>query len=391
MDMTTKGTKERQDRPSWAPNWVGGFPDHNDQSGYLWAVRLCHNVSNVRFRVNAPTARSPVLALHPRHYFYGISCPNNPKVYSLGIRGPNTSEHSYPLDYSSVVAESFPAATPIYQKSFFLDFNKSAERLFQYEWHALPAQGSARFKNYLTVPVQFCSTVQYVSKPVEAGLTNLIDILGELEKARETLFPNAWKRHIGYREKLIRVLCFGAIFDSPHGVVHFRRLNSWDDNDLAILFYLLCNRPDDELQSSYYFKDCYASKISRELHKQCPACSRNDLPCPACIVNAKASAEAASSEFLWQDMAIRRIHGTLCVTAPGLSLFLTDEGYGIGPSRTEVNDRVYIISGGLCPYILRPDTNQKNLSYGAFELIGDCYIDNPPVWHKNKLQKITLV
>ncbi|SPJ71612.1 uncharacterized protein FTOL_01340 [Fusarium torulosum] len=85
--------------------------------------------------------------------------PQDPKLYSLEIRGPNTGEHSYPLDYSSVVAESFPAATPIYQKSFYLDFKKSAERLFQYEWHALPAQRCTGFKNYLTVPVQFCSTI----------------------------------------------------------------------------------------------------------------------------------------------------------------------------------------------------------------------------------------
>jgi hypothetical protein len=391
MDLTTKGTNERQDRPSWAPNWVGGFPDHNDQTRYLWAVRLCHNVSNVRFRVNAPTEVSPVLLLHPRNYFYTVSRPQDPKLYSLEIRGPNTGEHSYPLDYSSVVAESFPAATPIYQKSFYLDFKKSAERLLQYEWHALPAQRCTGFKNYLTVPVQFCSTIQYVSKPIDSDLINLIDIIDEMEKARETLFPNEWRRRIGYREKLIRVLCFGAVFNSRNNIGLFRQLDSWDDNDLAILFYLLSKYSDDELQSSSYLKDRYTLKHSRELHRECPAYSKDHLPCSGCVARAQMSAAEVSSEFLWQDYAITAIYDTLRVTAPGLSLFLTDQGFAIGPSWTKVNDRVYIISGGLCPYLLRPDTSQTNLSYGAFELVGDCYIDNPPAWNKKELQSVTLV
>jgi hypothetical protein len=390
MDLKTKGTNKRQDRPSWAPNWVGGFPDHNDLTRFLWAVRLCHNVSNVRFRVNAPTEASPVLLLHPRHYFYSISRPQDPKSYSLEIRGPNTSEHSYPIDYSSVVAESFPAATPIYQKSFYLDFKKPAERLFQYEWHALSAQGCKGFKNYLTVPVQFCATIQYVSKPIESDLRNLIDIMDDMEKARKTLFPNEWRRGMGYEEKLVRVLCFGAVFNTRNNVGLFRQLDSLDDNDLVILFYLLSKYSDDELQSFSYLKHHYTSKHSRELHRQCPAYSKDHRPCADCVTRAEMSAAEVSSEFLWQDYAITAIYDTLRLTAAGLSLCLTDQGLAIGPSWTKVNDRVYIISGGLCPYLLRPDT-KTNLSYGAFELIGDCYIDKPPAWNIKELQSVTLV
>lgn len=391
MDLATKRTNERHDRPSWAPNWVGGFPDHNDDTNLLWAVRLCHNVSNVRFRVNAPTEVSPVLFMYPRDYFYTVVTCKDQKLYSLGIHGPNTGEQSYPLDYSPVVAKSFPVAAPIYQESFYLDFNKSAERLFRYEWHALPGQESRVFKSYLTVPVQFCYTVQYVSKPIESDLINLIDIIDELGGAGETLLPNDWRGYKKYREKLIRVLCFGAVFNSWGNLMPFRRLNNWDDNDIAILFYLLSEYSDDELRSSSYFKDRYASKISHQLHRQCSKCSKHPLPCSTCVAKARLSAEGASSECLWQDEAIAAIYDTLSLTAPRLSLLLTDQGYAIGPSWTKANDRVYLISGGLCPYLLRPDTSQNDLSYSAFELVGDCFIDTTPPWTREKLHSVTLV
>jgi hypothetical protein len=116
--------------------------------------------------------------------------------------------------------------------------------------------------------------------------------------AGEMLFPNDWRVYKKYREKLIRVLCFGAVFNSRDKLMPFRRLNSWDDNNLAILFYLLSEYSDDELRSSSYFKDRYTSKISNELRRQCSTCSNRFLPCSTCVAKARMSAEGVSSECL---------------------------------------------------------------------------------------------
>jgi len=50
--------------------------------------------------------------------------------------------------------------------------------------------------------------------------------------------------------------------------------------------------------------------------------------------------------------------------------FVTKNGhFGIGPGRLEREDKIFILRGGHCPLVLRPDS-----STGYYELIGDCYL-----------------
>lgn len=72
------------------------------------------------------------------------------------------------------------------------------------------------------------------------------------------------------------------------------------------------------------------------------------------------------SMSLVEDDGIRRE-----LSRTGRRMFVTHgEYFGAGPATVEVGDLIYIIAGGLCPYVLRPKHNAEH----HFTLIGECFV-----------------
>jgi hypothetical protein len=71
---------------------------------------------------------------------------------------------------------------------------------------------------------------------------------------------------------------------------------------------------------------------------------------------------------------------------------LTSEGtLALGPPNTRVGDQTSIISGGLCPYILRRNTKTQHLERAAFDLVEDCVLDRTPPREPEELETVFLV
>jgi hypothetical protein len=76
-------------------------------------------------------------------------------------------------------------------------------------------------------------------------------------------------------------------------------------------------------------------------------------------------------------------------------IFVAKGGYfGAGPATVEVGDLIYIVAGGLCPYVLRPKRDVEH----QFTLIGECFVygimdgegvtRNLPQWKNFRREKI---
>ncbi|EWZ48370.1 hypothetical protein NW765_005289 [Fusarium oxysporum] len=158
-----------------------------------------------------------------------------------------------------------------------------------------------------------------------------------------------------------RVLCFRAVLTNENGDEATSLLPK-DGPDLAILVYLLSECSDgDVLHTSGNLREKYAQKT-------------------------------ASDASIWKDKKIIQKYSTALEIAHSNYILLTSEGtLALGPPNTRVGDQTSIISGGLCPYILRRNTKTQHLERAAFDLVEDCVLDRTPPREPEELETVFLV
>ncbi|KAF4979860.1 hypothetical protein FZEAL_4026 [Fusarium zealandicum] len=378
--------KSRDKLPSWVPNWTDGFTAPNSEDA-AWKIRLCHNVSEIDFAIN--TADSSTKALSPSQYFHELVGKTTFSAWDR-LRGAN-DEHREPFQLGPSASRN--AVIP--STHLFLDWKNSECRRIIHEHYEPDVKDTTKIENCLMVPSQFCSSIEHVSDPIAPDLSNLYNILKRLKSARYIVFPNDWKSDLllNSLDSIGRVLCFGALLENNKTA---RRLESYDEPDLALLVQLLTHSDspsEGEIlsESMRDWKSHYREKITLELRSECQQCFSKPGPCEVCQSRADAT-PIPTVDNAWQDPRIIQKHRTALQTAPGNCILMTRDGYlALGPPQTKVRDRISIISGGLCPYILRHDKNPKYIENVTFQLIGDCFLDKAPKWDPVKLETVALV
>ncbi|KAJ4235828.1 hypothetical protein NW759_000911 [Fusarium solani] len=372
--------KSRDNLPSWVPNWTDGFTTP-DTENMAWKIRLCHNVSNISFSVEAPLP--PAVSIEPSKYYSSLAAD----AESYSWKRHQGGEQRFNEPFTPAVEAGCNAF--IHSKHFFLDQDNSEPRRIWYEHHEPEVRDFTKVENCLKVPSQFCSTVRHVSEPIAPDLSNLQAIVKGLRVAHYKIFPDDWKNvELSRLEQIGRVLCFGAVIDQQSG--YARRLERYDDPDLAILVQLL-TRADEDLQDSEGWNVWYRQKMLLELRSPCSVCQSATHPCSECTRQSEANPIPSPKEAR-KDSNIRHLRRTAKQTAPGNCIIMTRDGtFALGPPQSQVGDRISILSGGLCPYVLRRDTNPQHLGYLAFQLIGDCFLDKTPTWDIEKLETVALV
>ncbi|KAM5351814.1 hypothetical protein ACJ41O_004537 [Fusarium nematophilum] len=378
--------KSRDNLPSWVPNWTDGFTTPDSES-VAWKIRLCHNASNVSFLVEAPDP--PAVPMHPPQYYRGLA-GNDRSCSWRRLRGGQ-------VDYYEPFQPGIDAGqdSTVFSNHFFLDWGNSEERRIRYEYHENHIRDFTKVENCLKISSQFCSTVEHVSQPIAPDLSNVFEIIEGLEAARRQVFPNDWKYELFFNrlQSIGRVLCFGALLQK-HGDA--RRLEPYDDPDLAILVHLLTASKaltsDQELQGTEAWKNRHREKFTLEFRSECPDCSSAvDGPCADCHDKAQ-DKPVPSADAARRDPQIVQMRRSALQTAPGSCIMMTRQGtLALGPPQAQVGDRISILSGGLCPYILRRDMNPRYLNYLAFQLVGDCFLERTPRWDPGDLEIVALV
>ncbi|RKK71415.1 hypothetical protein BFJ69_g10986 [Fusarium oxysporum] len=98
------------------------------------------------------------------------------------------------------------------------------------------------------------------------------------------------------------------------------------------------------------------------------------------------------AKSIWKDKKIIQKYSTALEIAHSNYILLTSEGtLALGPPNTRVGDQTSIISGGLCPYILRRNTKTQHLERAAFDLVEDCVLDRTPPREPEELETVFLV
>ncbi|RSM20905.1 hypothetical protein CDV31_000276 [Fusarium ambrosium] len=372
--------KSRDNLPSWVPNWTDGFTTP-DTENMAWKIRLCHNVSKISFSVEVPYPL--VIPMEPSKYYSRLAAD----AESYSWKRHQGGEQKFNEPFTPAVEAGRDAF--MHSRHFFLDKDNSEPRRIWYEHHEPEVRDFTKVENCLKVPSQFCSTVRHVSEPIRPDLSNLQAIVMGLRVAHFKIFPDDWKNAEPSRlEQIGRVLCFGAVIDQQSG--HARRLESYDDPDLAILVQVL-TRADEDLQDSEGWEVWYRQKMLLELRSPCSVCRSATHPCSECTRQSEAKPIPTPKEAR-KDPNIKQLRQTAKQTAPGNCILMTRDGtFALGPPQSQVGDRISILSGGLCPYVLRRDTNPQHLGYLAFQLIGDCFPDKTPTWDTEKLETVALV
>ncbi|KPM44315.1 hypothetical protein AK830_g2291 [Neonectria ditissima] len=366
-------TKSRDNLPSWVPNWADGFtpPDPNN---IAWKIRLCHNASKLSFTVWNPD--SDTQSMSPSEYYHKLAEDTASAWKRLeGASYKHAEEFPHSLD---PVHKSYA-----YSKCIHLDYENTESRRIYYEYHDPPTRQFTKVENFLKVPAQYCTKIRHVSEPIAPDLSNLSKIMHNLQDNDSE--PGFWG-HGMLEEQLDavgRVICFGVIMKQNREV---RAQGAWDHSNLANFIRLLTYHLSED------YSLLYREKFAMEIMSHCAHCSVSiDLPCQDCRDKVMAIPTPSRSEA-WNDESIQEVHHTALQTAPGSCILLTYEGrLALGPPQTRPDDWICILSGGLCPYILRRDESRKYLDNRSFNLIGDCYLDGAPDWNTDRLETIALV
>lgn len=377
--------KSRDNLPSWVPNWADGFatPDPNT---IAWKIRLCHNASDMRFTVQTPGL--PPKSIKPSEYYSKLA-KDAALLSEATLKGTiYKHEQEFPVDINS--------RREVYSsRVFHLDFQSSVDRQMVYDYYYPRLRDYTKVENCLRVPAQYCTTIHHVSEPLAPDLSNMFKIIKALKAAKHKLFPNDWDYDI-YTHRLDsigRILCFGVVMEQNNDV---RLQGGWDDPNLAILVYLLSKMTGDAIdtrvEEEEYFTERHRDKFISEIMGGCAHCSvSTERPCQDCEDKA-AEKPIPTLDDAWRDRRVKQVYRTALETGPGNCILLTKEGaLALGPPQTEIGDRIYILTGGLCPYILRRDEVPQYLVGVTFRLIGDCYLDGAPKWDASNLENVVLV
>ncbi|KAK7423185.1 hypothetical protein QQZ08_009181 [Neonectria magnoliae] len=372
--------KSRDNLPSWVPNWADGFatPDPNS---IAWKIRLCHNVSNLSFTVQ--NSGSNPQKISPSKYYQTLA---NAVASSTWKRLKGAS-YKHEIEYPHTLNP--PHKSFIYSNFIHLDYENTDARRIYYEYHEPSTRHFTKVENCLKVPAEYRTDIHHVSQPIASDLSNLAQIIDDLKAARKNLFPDDWEYDVlgNNLDNLGRALCFGVVMEQNRDV---RAQAHWDEHDLAILIHLLtCD--DDRLRISYDYNRRYHDKYTWEIMEHCGNCFVSVYrPCQDCA-DAVAAKPVPLTAVAWKDEKIQDVHRTALQTGPGNCILLTRGGtLALGPPQTQVGDRIYILSGGLCPYVLRRDEN-RHLDRLAFKLVGDCYLNNASDWDSDRLETIALI
>ncbi|KAH7156906.1 heterokaryon incompatibility protein-domain-containing protein [Dactylonectria macrodidyma] len=378
--------KSRDNLPSWVPNWADGFatPDHSNIS---WRIRLCHNASEMTFAVKVIEKEDPEI-MAPSHYHDQLA-RGAAHISQQTLRGNSDKRtEPFPIDI-------YGQCQMVSSKTVYLDFENSVHRGIEYTYYQPPVRDFTKVENCLKVPVQYCTSIHHVSEPIAPDLSNIMTIIEDLKVARYKVFPNDWEFDLfGDRlDEIGRTLCFGVLLEFGERV---RQQAAWDAPNLAILTHLLMEQHgkstgrDAEQEENYTRR--YREKFMSETMGNCGSCwTGPDEPCQLCRDTVAEMPIPLSAEA-WKDARIVQAYQTAIQTGPGHCLLLTREGkLALGPPPTQEGDRIYILTGGLCPYILRRDETPKYMDYPAFQLVGDCFLDGIPKWDGGKLEVVVLV
>lgn len=331
-------SKQRQMLPSWVPDWSHG--SYRTETNIKWAIRLCHNASNIKLAVEKPD--STIQEMTPAELHRQID--------AMEEHGMRKSKGRKYTNYFPPRG-AFRSVTTITVE---LDQSDCTSRRIRYESYGSEAANAT--ERYLNIPSLFCSTVEYVSETMDVDLGNVLSIIRGIEAHRSWPFSRDLLRMVG------RVLCYGTVLYNEQEA---RCLGQQDEHDLEIFVMLKCfggvagSKPE--------WKESYWKRFEQ----------RN-----ICVSHTSIPSVAEAQK----DIAIIALMETASQTAPGNRIFVTKDGkLGLGLDATRIGDQVAILSGGLCPYILRPTPDK------TFALVGDGYLDNPPKWNRRELQTVRLI
>ncbi|KAF7555742.1 hypothetical protein G7046_g6484 [Stylonectria norvegica] len=384
--------KSRNNLPSWVPNWADEFSSPDPQS-IAWKVRLCHNASDMDFTIEKPD--QSIQKMKPSIYYCQMAEDKASRSWRR-LKGQILNKRATFKPVSTLPRQDIQIT------SYCLGRSDDSYRRVTYENCEQEIPGLVDFTICLSVPAQFCVYVEHVSEPVAPDLSNLVQILNLLRESKIEDYPGGWYPELS-KDTLSsfgRALCFGAYMQPDRTV---RQLQSYDDNCLALLTFCLLfgaradggvvtgNRKEIWGQLN---RDHFTSQVMAE----CSVCYERwqDEPCETCLLEVNNKQIPTLSETR-KDPNVTQLYQTALQTAPGSCILLTRDGkLGLGPPQTRRGDLVCILSGGLCPYVLRSEKRQvflaeKEKFCPTHRLIGDCFIDLLPKWDPDSVKNVVLV
>ncbi|KAF6797647.1 heterokaryon incompatibility protein [Colletotrichum sojae] len=224
-----------------------------------------------------------------------------------------------------------------------------------------------------------CGSVSYISEPILSDLSNIADAIFQIIPRDSTLLE-AWRaRNNGsFLDVVVRVLCSSMRIkhDHPQELLpdERRQAEYW-----MLLRYLGRNfvGPPDQIEDIVAAQASkrlaavqsviWASQsdtpredrsLSEAIREQIPLFEFSRGPDP------KRGPDACEAERDWSEDH-SWIEDTLRTIASGFRLFVTRGGsVGLGPESMLHDDNIYIIEGGLMPYVLR-----------GSRMMGTCYVE----------------
>lgn len=355
-------SKSHDGLPSWMPNWSDGYVNIDPQS-VAWKVRLCHNASDIKLTVTDGTEDNEITTYNPQEYFLFL------RRY-----------------------QGHPRKHRVFQSPIYLE--KSANHQVIVEHEIISSRGVLKNPYYIRCGSQFCSFIDCVSTPIEHNMSNFYEVIRSIQDARYSVSPKDLALDPFSRINLDcigRALCFGTHYRASSIV----RLEKCDIIDLSTYVLLIAERMNKDFSKTTFtpkWTEICWERTMRDTMALCDICRDfTSTICDACKSTA-AMKSPMTTEEAWAQPEIIGIHKLASEVAPGNCIFMTlDDRLGLGPPTIKPGQRVCILGGGLCPYVLRKDEDSRLLGYPTFQLVGDCYLDEAPGWDPDLVETIALV